>query len=85
LRSIPAGPAAYDVFVMNADGSDVTRLTDDPALDIGPAWSPDGTRIAFTSDRTGHSSIYLMKPDGTGITLLADGVTGESHQPDWRR
>ena len=36
---------------MNADGSGQTRLTNNPAADGEPAWSPDGTKIAFTSDR----------------------------------
>jgi Tol biopolymer transport system component len=38
---------------MNADGSDQTRLTSEDAADFGPAWSPDGTRIAFSSTRNG--------------------------------
>ena len=40
---------------MKADGSGVTRLTDNPARDFFPTWSPDGSRIAFNSDRDGTS------------------------------
>lgn len=43
------------------------RLTDSPFLDTAPAWSPDGQRIAFSSDRTGNSEIYLMNADGSRL------------------
>jgi Tol biopolymer transport system component len=41
---------------MNTNGSDQTRLTDNPANETSPAWSPDGDKIAFTSDQEGYSS-----------------------------
>ena len=44
---------------MNADGSAVTRLTSEAARDDEPAWSPDGTKIAFTSDRDGDFEIHV--------------------------
>jgi dipeptidyl aminopeptidase/acylaminoacyl peptidase len=42
---------SYDIYVMNADGTDVRRLTDDPTVDGWPAWSPDGRQIVFSSTR----------------------------------
>jgi TolB protein len=55
---------------MNADGSDVKRLTNHPSLDTHPAWSPEGKRIAFTSNRDGNYEIYVMNADGTGLRNL---------------
>ena len=50
---------------MNADGRDVVRLTQSPGLDARPAWSPDGKRIAFTSNRDGNYDIYVVNADGS--------------------
>ena len=60
-----------ELYVMNADGSDVTRLTDTGGhIACCPRWSPDGRRIAFTSDQNGNNDIYLMNADGSGLTQL---------------
>jgi Tol biopolymer transport system component len=67
---------------MNADGSDQTRLTTDPALDRFPMFSPDGSRIAFTSRRDGNTEIYVMNADGSDQTDLTNLPGGDS-QPNW--
>jgi Tol biopolymer transport system component len=54
-----------DLFVARADGSEYRRLTDDAARDRGPSWSPDGSRIAFYSDRGGHYDLWTIRPDGS--------------------
>jgi class 3 adenylate cyclase len=71
-----------DVFVINADGSGLTQLTADAAEDIEPTWSPDGSRIAFTSRRDGNREIYVMNADGTGQTRLTNDPADDFH-PDW--
>jgi TolB protein len=53
---------------MNANGSELARLTDDPAADVEPAWSPDGAKIVFTRDRDTpgvSGDIYVMNADGS--------------------
>jgi Tol biopolymer transport system component len=61
-----------EIYVMNADGSDVQRLTNSPADEGYPAWSPDGRTITFDSDRDGDFEIYAMNADGTNVQALTE-------------
>ena len=54
---------AQEIVVMNADGSGQTRLTRTDAREDSPSWSPDGSRIAFTSNRDGNTGIYVMNKE----------------------
>jgi Tol biopolymer transport system component len=69
-----------EIYTMNADGSDPTRLTDNPAIDRDAAFSPDGRRIAFVSERDGNSEIYIMNADGSNQTRLTNN-TADDFQP----
>jgi dipeptidyl aminopeptidase/acylaminoacyl peptidase len=72
-----------NIYVMNADGSGLTRLTDDLADDSNPSWSPDGTKIAFASAKDANLEIYLMNAtDGSGQTRLTYTNAAEA-EPDW--
>ena len=74
-----------EIYVMNADGTKQTRVTNHPALDAIPSWSQDSRRIAFVSDRIGKNQrrLFVVKPDGTGVRMLTRGAFDMS--PDWAR
>jgi Tol biopolymer transport system component len=71
-----------DVWVARADGTDLRNLTQAPGEDVYPAWSPDGTRIAFGSDRDGDYEIYVVNVDGTAL-LQVTNDSGEDDGPAW--
>jgi len=77
-----------EIYVMNADGSEQTRLTNNQASDFGPAWSPDGKRIAFASNLDGNYEIYVMNADGSGQTRLTNNQADDydlAWSPDGNR
>ena len=76
------GAANTELFVMNADGSGVIQLTHSPFGDAEPAWSPDGGRVAFQSNRDGNFEIYVISADGTGENRLTFNPTRDSY-PSW--
>ncbi|MGH2730914.1 MAG: TolB family protein [Actinomycetota bacterium] len=61
-----------EIYRMAPDGSNQTRLTNNPAADFLPAASPDGTKIAFVSNRDGNFEIYVMNADGSNQTRLTN-------------
>jgi Tol biopolymer transport system component len=68
---------------MSPDGGNPTRWTSDGGTEVDPSWSPDGTKIAFASDREdGTSSIYLMNADASGVVRLSRETEAE-HNPAW--
>jgi TolB protein len=64
-----------DVYTIDADGSNLTRLTNAPIHEFDPSWSPDGTRIAYRTDAGDVTEIWLMNADGSDKHRLTDGLS----------
>ncbi|MBI1722568.1 MAG: PD40 domain-containing protein [Gemmatimonadetes bacterium] len=76
FEDLAGGEDQENIYVINANGSGITQLTGDPASDIDPAWSPDGTRLAWS-----RGDIYVINADGSGVTRVTNGFNASD--PAW--
>ncbi|HID63026.1 MAG TPA: DUF5050 domain-containing protein, partial [Anaerolineae bacterium] len=72
----------WQICVMDADGANITVLTDSEGDDITPAWSPDGEHIVFVSTRDGNREIYVMDADGRNQVNLTNHPA-DDWMPSW--
>jgi len=84
-----SGSPQEDIYVSRADGTGLRQLTNDKAFDRRPRWSPDGSYIAFYSNRSGTQQIWSVKPDGSELRRLTDypgsGMLNAAWSPDASR
>ncbi len=79
------GLFTYQIYTMNADGSDVQQLTNDSTSHLLPVWSPDGTKIAFMGEDFGDQTaqIFVMNADGSGLTDITNDDNTQNGTPAW--
>ena len=75
---------AGDIYIMDENGNGQTQLTNHPSNDYQPAWSPDGKKIIFVSERDGNAELYIMNPDGGNKQRLTNTPYWET-SPSWGR
>jgi dipeptidyl aminopeptidase/acylaminoacyl peptidase len=76
-----------DIYSVAADGSDLVRVTTDPAVDTEPTWGPGGARLTFASDRDGDFDIYSVDPDGSNVQAFTEDTIDQRNPWDfwsWR-
>ncbi len=72
---------ARQLFIMNADGSNIRQVTNLDNMGGRSTWSPDGTKLAFYRGPAGNHDIYIINVDGTGLVQLTNG--GDNLAPSW--
>ena len=82
VRTDDGGLVNSEIMVMNSDGTGVVNLTRNPWFDGWPSWSPDGSRIAFSSNRADTHQIHVMNADGSGVMQVLEGPHTDV-RPQW--
>ena len=80
--AVLTGMEQPDITLINIETGETRVLSPSPAWDIYPTWSPDGSKLAFVSDREGNEEIYLISQDGSNLVNLTNH-TGSDFNPVW--
>jgi len=76
--------AGADIYLMDPNGTNVTRLTTDTTNEVHPAWAPDGSKLAFAADRDGdNGEIYVMDTTGANLLNLTNDLASADVAPAW--
>lgn len=87
-ESVEQNKSNNELYVMNIDGSDATRLTHTPQSEGQAAWINGGKEIAFVAEKDGKPQMWVMNADGTGrrvVSRLENGVAGFLVSPDGKK
>ncbi|MDP7336909.1 MAG: hypothetical protein QF648_03575, partial [Candidatus Marinimicrobia bacterium] len=71
----------YEIYIMDADGSNQTNITNTVGTDANPTFSPDGSKILFESIRDGNTEVYIMNIDGSNQTNLTNTSNAADYYP----
>jgi Tol biopolymer transport system component len=82
FKSNRNGASNYDLYVMDADGRNPVRITDDPANDHDPAWMPDGQSLVFMSERGSRGDLYRVWLSDLSVERLTDHFEGHAIMPN---
>ncbi|MCD8482792.1 MAG: biopolymer transporter Tol [Verrucomicrobia bacterium] len=83
VAMILSGSGNSELYVSDAQGQNIRRLTRTAGLEADPTWSPDGRRLAFTSDEHGRPQIFTINADGTGMRRLPTNISRNCSEPNW--
>jgi Tol biopolymer transport system component len=72
----------FEIYVMDANGENQQRLTDNAAQDWRPAWSPDGTKLIFPSGGDINLQLFIINADGSNLLQLTHN-SARNIQPSW--
>lgn len=72
-----------ELYVSDAQGQNIRRLTRTNGLEADPTWAPDGRRLAFTSDEHGRPQIFTINADGSGMRRLPTNISRNCSEPNW--
>lgn len=85
VAMVLSGEGNSEIYVGNAQGRQITRKTRTSAVEASPCWSPDGSRLIFTSDAAGGPLLYIMPAAGGAAQRLPTRISGYCAEPDWSK
>lgn len=83
VAMVLSGEGNAEIYVGNAQGRQIRRMTRTDAVEASPCFSPDGSRIVFTSDAAGGPQLYTMSVAGGGMSRVPTNISGYCAEPDW--